>query len=99
MKGMEQARQQDRQEEVMRMRLRWPGNFIGLRYDSTHRQNITASDLEGYPEWPCLAGDDKSGTDGDSLSSESSYTIMPATTIPAVNIKETIDHSSCDGDN
>ena len=83
MKGLENARQQAREDEVRRMRLRWPGNFIGLRFDARHGGNIPPSDVENFPEWPCLHDGDKTKSDDDakSESSDSSYMIIPATTV------------------
>ena len=83
MKGLENARQQSREDEVRRMRLRWPGNFIGLRFDARHGGNIPQSDVENFPEWPCLHDGDNTKCDDDdkSESSDSSYMIIPATTV------------------
>ena len=85
MKGLENARQQAREDEVIRMRLRWPGNFIGLSFDARHGLNIPQSDVENFPEWPCLHdGENKEclhDDDDKSVSSDSSYMIIPATTV------------------
>ena len=43
LKGLEGARRQAREEQVLRMRLRWPGNWISLRFSRHPNRNYAAS--------------------------------------------------------
>lgn len=67
-KGLETARQRAREESVLRMRLRWPGNFIWLRFTNRPDRDLSK---------------DKEPSDLEEASSESSgsYIELPATTI------------------
>ena len=92
MKGLEDARQEAENQKVLRLRLRWPGNFISARSNCRHGVDIPASNAEGLPEWSCLSGNTGNITidedEGESNSSESSYMILPATTVPRDAIVE-----------
>lgn len=81
-KGIEAARQEAKAEEVLRSRLRWPGNFIGLRFSS--RNPIAASRLDQEGEEPERSSQNTS-VDVDSMSD---YVEMPATTVAMVDGEE-----------
>ena len=77
MKGLEGARKRAREESVLRMRLQWPGNYIGQRFT-----NRPEHDLAGSRD--CIGSDgeeDCSNTD----ESSGSYVELPATTVGSSN--------------
>ena len=74
-KGLENARQQDKTDRVRRMRLRWPGNYIGLRFSSRPNVNYPHSNAGSEPA--------SYGFYDSEYDSEDSYVEIPATTVDA----------------
>ena len=82
LKGLDGARQRATVERVLRMRLKWPGNFINPRYTGRPEANISATDVEDFPEWPCMASDYPGHCQSEASSDSGSlYTLIPATTV------------------